>query len=127
MSAKRIRRFTLTLDGNAIEGCRNFEFDPGIELNQDGSDDEENGEPVRTGVKPSGTFDMQAGSANAATGYYQTAVVTYKEVEIQAANEVIVSKTITFSKCYLTKSVSAPTEGVGKCGMKLVAKSYVEA
>lgn len=125
MSAKRIRRFTLSVDGNPVAGVRNWEFDPAVEVNTDRSDDEASGTPVEMSNQPGGTFETQ--SPEIATGYFQTAVVSYKVVEIATGAESIVTKTQTFTTGHITRSLSVPTEGAGKCGMKLVAKTMVEA
>lgn len=113
--AKRLRRFTMTVGGVAVEGARNFEFDDQTELNADRADDEGAGDIVRMTTGPYDVrWEMIAGHAQVATGYKAAIVVTAKEISVANGAETSANRIYTFSNGHIVVGGNFPTESPGR-------------
>ena len=96
---KRIRRGTVTVDGGAVAGVRDPQWDPaGHEMNWDQGDQEMAGDGVLMKTGPwAGSFELLATDADALEcGYFTSLVIVFTEVEVSAGAENTADKTVTF-------------------------------
>ena len=113
--AKRIIRFTLTINGGAVAGARDFSYDDESEWNKDRGDDEAVGTAVRMSTGGySVRFELLASDAACTSGYKSAMVVTSKEITVSGGAETPANKTYTFADGYLNVGVNAPTENPGR-------------
>ena len=87
---KRIRRGTVTVDGGAVAGVRDPQWDPaGHEVNWDQGDQEMAGDGVLMKTGPwNGSFELLATDADALEcGYFTSLVILFTEVEVSAGAE----------------------------------------
>lgn len=113
--AKRIRRFTMTIGGQAVSGARDFDWDDESDWNADRADNEGAGVAVRMST---GGFTVRweqlAEDSNVATGYVASLVVVPKEVAVASAVETVTDKTHTFADGWIKVGGNFPTENPGR-------------
>ena len=112
---KRFRRFTMTVDGGAIAGARDFRYDDNSEYNRDKSDDEAVGDQVRMSEGPfSISFEMLQADAAIVSGFVATLVVVGKEVTRAAGDESTADRTYTFEQGNFNAGGDHPTDNPGR-------------
>lgn len=117
--AKRIRRATITVDGQAVSGQRDVEITDNSEWNNDKADADMTGKFVQMSEGPYDIrLELLAEDSNLATGYVESMVITAKEIEVSSAAESSVDQTYTLGDGYLVKDVSAPTDNPGRIAVR---------
>ena len=126
--ADRIRRGTLTIEGVAVAGARNFNVGDDSEYDNSRADDEASGSFVRMTEGPYPfSFELLASDSNVVSDYIATAVLTYKEISVTNAVETSTDKTITLSDGYLKYSNDVPVDGAGRLPVEGQFKTSVDA
>jgi len=97
--ADRLRRFTMTVEGAAVTGARNFNYEDGSEYNRDKSDDEAVGDQVRMSEGPFPiSFELLAPDSNVSSGYVNSLIVVAKIIERSGGAESSTDRTLTFAQ-----------------------------
>jgi hypothetical protein len=114
--AKRLRRFSLTVDGVAVTGARDWKCKDKSEYNRDKADNEAVGDEVRMGEGPwDVSFEMLASHAAVKAGYIGTCVAVVSEVERSSGTaETVVSKTYSCAQGHFNVDLDANTDSPGR-------------
>lgn len=114
--AKRLRRCSLTVDGVAVTGARDFKCDDKSDYNRDKADNEAVGDEVRLGEGPFDvSFEMLAHHSAVKSGYIGTVVAIVYEVERSSGTaETVVPKTYTCTQGHFKVGVNANTDSPGR-------------
>lgn len=113
--AKRMRRFTATVEGVAVTGCRDLSDEDLSEYDRSRGDDEEVGDEVKIG---SGGFDVSfellAPHTAVVSGYVNQFIATGKVLERSGVSETTTSKTYTYEQGHFKVSHSLNTDTPGR-------------
>jgi|GEM_PF-2767780 len=113
--AKRIRRFTMTVEGATVAGARDFRYDDNSEYDRSRADDEVVGDQVRMSTGPYAiSFELLAPDSNVESGLVDALVVTAKQIERSGASESSTDITYTFAQGNLNVGGDVPTENAGR-------------
>jgi len=113
--AKRMRRFTLTVGGQSVTGCRDLTIDDLSEYNRDKSDNDAVGDEVRMSEGPFDiAFEMLAEDSNVANGYVDAMVAVGKEITRSGASESSADVTYTFDQGHFNLGRSLNTDTPGR-------------
>lgn len=124
--ASRMRRFTMTVDGGAVSGARDFTYDDLSEYNRDRADNEAAGDEVRMSEGPFDiSFELLAPDSDVDSGYVGTLVVIGKVITRSNAAESSVDKTYTFTQGHFKMGGNLPTENPGRIPVKGQFKTLV--
>jgi hypothetical protein len=123
-----MRRFTLTVGGGSVTGCRDLTVDDLSEYNRDKSDNEAVGDEVRMSEGPFDiAFEMLAENGSVASGYIDTMVAVGKEITRNGATEESADVTYTLEQGHFKVGRSLNTDTPGRVRVTGQFKTLVKS